>query len=89
MTRRRAVFGTLAVTALVLLLGRWGSQQYTDALWYQSLGALDVWRARFVNGMALRLGSFLAATVTVVVPDPEPPSLSVTVRRRVTVPAAA
>ena len=33
MTRRRAVLGTLAVTALLLLLGRWGSQQYTDALY--------------------------------------------------------
>ena len=63
MTRRRAVLGTLAVTALLLLLGRWGSQQYTDALWYDSLGAHDVWRARFVNGMALRLGSFCVATV--------------------------
>jgi uncharacterized membrane protein (UPF0182 family) len=62
-TRRRAVLGTLAVTALLLLLGRWGSQQYTDALWYDSLGARDVWRARFVNGMVLRLGSFCVATV--------------------------
>ena len=62
MTRRRAVIGTLAVTALVLLLGRWASQQYTDALWYDSLGARDVWNARFVNGLALRIGSFLAAS---------------------------
>ncbi|HEX7979671.1 MAG TPA: UPF0182 family protein [Gemmatimonadaceae bacterium] len=62
MTRRRAVIGTIAVTALVLLLGRWASQQYTDALWYESLGAGDVWYARFVNGMALRIGSFLAAS---------------------------
>jgi len=61
-TRRRAVIGTIAATALVLLLGRWGSQQYADALWYDSLGAYDVWQARFLNGMALRLGSFLAAT---------------------------
>jgi uncharacterized protein len=61
-TRQRAVIGTIAVTALVLLLGRWGSQQYADALWYDSLGAYDVWEARFLNGMALRLGSFLAAT---------------------------
>jgi len=61
-TRRRAVIGTIAVTALVLLLGRWASQQYTDALWFDSLGARDVWYARFVNGMALRIGSFLAAS---------------------------
>src|SRR3954447_2510899 len=61
-TRRRAVIGTLAATALVLLLGRWASQQYTDALWYESLGARDVWNARFVNGMILRIGSFLAAS---------------------------
>jgi uncharacterized membrane protein (UPF0182 family) len=61
-TRRRAVVGTLAITALVLLLGRWASQQYTDALWYDSLGARDVWYARFVNAMMLRIGSFLAAS---------------------------
>jgi uncharacterized membrane protein (UPF0182 family) len=62
-TRRRVVIGALAAAALVLMLGRWGSEQYTDALWYASLGAGDVWRARFVNGMALRIGSFLAASV--------------------------
>ena len=62
MTRRRAVFGTVAVTALALLLGRWASQQYTDALWFESLAARDVWNARFLNGMALRLGSFLVAS---------------------------
>jgi len=59
-TRRRAVLGTLAVTALLLLLGRWGSQQYTDALWYDSLGARDVWRARFADlgpGGGIRKGS--------------------------------
>jgi uncharacterized membrane protein (UPF0182 family) len=61
-TRRRAVIGTIAVAALVLLAGRWASQQYTDALWFDALGARDVWNARFVNGLALRLGSFLAAS---------------------------
>jgi uncharacterized membrane protein (UPF0182 family) len=61
-TRRRAVIGTLAVAALVLLLGRWASEQYTDALWYDSLGARDVWNARFMNAMILRIGSFLAAS---------------------------
>jgi uncharacterized protein len=61
-TKRRAVIGALVAAALVLSLGRWASEQYTDSLWYAALGASDVWRARFVNGMALRAGSFLFAS---------------------------
>ncbi|PYP80176.1 MAG: hypothetical protein DMD35_05345 [Gemmatimonadetes bacterium] len=62
MTKRRVVIGTLVAAALVLSLGRWASEQYTDSLWYAALGASDVWRARFVNGMALRTVSFLVAS---------------------------
>ncbi|MFL5618446.1 MAG: UPF0182 family protein [Gemmatimonadaceae bacterium] len=62
MTKRRVVIGALVAAALVLSLGRWASEQYTDSLWYAALGASDVWRARFLNGMALRAGSFLFAS---------------------------
>ena len=62
MTRRRVVTGALVAAALVLSLGRWGSEQYTDSLWFASLAASDVWRARFLDGMAVRLGSFLVAS---------------------------
>jgi uncharacterized protein len=61
-TKRRVVIGALVAAALVLSLGRWASEQYTDSLWYAALGASDVWRARFVNGMALRLGTFLVGS---------------------------
>ena len=62
MTKRRVVIGALVAAALVLSLGRWASEQYTDSLWFASLGASDVWRARFLDGMAVRAGSFLVAT---------------------------
>lgn len=62
MTKRRVVIGALVAAALVLSVGRWASEQYTDSLWYAALGAGDVWRARFVNGIALRGGSFLFAS---------------------------
>jgi uncharacterized membrane protein (UPF0182 family) len=61
-TKRRVVIGALVAAALVLSLGRWASEQYTDSLWYAALGASDVWRDRFVTGMALRVGSFLFAS---------------------------
>ena len=62
MTRRRVVIGALVAAALVLSVGRWASEQYTDSLWFASLGAIDVWRARFLDGMAVRAGSFLVAS---------------------------
>ena len=62
MTKRRVVIGALVAAALVLSLGRWASEQYTDSLWFASLGARDVWRARFLDGMAVRAGSFIVAT---------------------------
>jgi membrane protein implicated in regulation of membrane protease activity len=61
-TTRRVVIGTLVAAALVLSLGRWASEQYTDSLWYAALGASDIWRARFVDEMGMRVGSFLVAT---------------------------
>ena len=63
MTGRRALGGALAVTALVLLLGRWTAGLYTDYLWYASLGALDVWRARVSTTVVLGAASFVAAAL--------------------------
>ena len=62
MRKRRVVIGAIVAAALVLALGRWASEQYTDALWYGALGARELWRTRFVDGMMLRAGSFVVAT---------------------------
>ncbi|MEO8560739.1 MAG: UPF0182 family protein [bacterium] len=62
MTRRRVVIGTLVAAALLLSLGRWSSERYTDYLWFASLGAQDVWRAEYLVGAATWAGSFLAGT---------------------------
>ena len=56
MTTRRVVIGALVAAALVLSLGRWASEQYTDSLRYAALGASDIWRARFIDGMGMRIG---------------------------------
>jgi uncharacterized membrane protein (UPF0182 family) len=61
-TRRRVDLGALAAAALVLALGRWGSEQYADALWFDALGASELWRTRFLTRLGLRLASFLAAS---------------------------
>ena len=63
MSRRRLVFGALAATALFLLLGRWIAALYTDFLWYESLGASEVWRTRVVTTVVLAAGSFAAASL--------------------------
>ncbi|MDQ2667590.1 MAG: UPF0182 family protein, partial [Gemmatimonadota bacterium] len=63
MTGRRILGGALAVTALVLLIGRWGAECYSDYLWYASLGALDVWRSRSTATVLLTLASFALATL--------------------------
>jgi hypothetical protein len=49
------------VAALVLLVGRWTAALYTDYLWYASLGAADVWRAKMATSAVLTAVSFLAA----------------------------
>ncbi|CAN5868162.1 hypothetical protein BH11GEM1_BH11GEM1_15370 [soil metagenome] len=63
MTGRRVLGGALAVTALVLLVGRWTAGLYTEYQWYASLGALDVWRARVSTTVALGTASFAAAAL--------------------------
>ena len=62
MTKRRVVIGTIAVVALLLALGRWGSEQYTDYLWFESLGAGALWRTQWMVSTSLWAGSFLAAS---------------------------
>jgi uncharacterized protein len=62
-TQRRVVFGTLAAAAVLLLLGRWLSALYADFLWYSSLGAVEVWRARVMTTGALGAASFAAAAL--------------------------
>ncbi|MDB4886404.1 MAG: hypothetical protein JWN79_1842 [Gemmatimonadetes bacterium] len=61
MTARRVVIGALAATAVLLLLGRWSAALYTDFLWFQSMGAAAVWRARLATTAAIETGSFLVA----------------------------
>ncbi|HET9013056.1 MAG TPA: UPF0182 family protein [Gemmatimonadaceae bacterium] len=63
MTRRRVAFGALAAAALVLLLGRWIGALYTDFLWYDSLGAAEIWRTRVATTLALSAGSFAVAAL--------------------------
>jgi uncharacterized membrane protein (UPF0182 family) len=63
MTRRRLVFGALAAAALFLLLGRWIAALYTDFLWYESLGATEVWRTRVVTTVILGAASFAVASL--------------------------
>ncbi|MEO5814804.1 MAG: UPF0182 family protein [Gemmatimonadaceae bacterium] len=58
MTGRRVLAGAVIVTALVLLAGRWSAALYTDYLWYLSLGARDVWRAKVATTAVLTAASF-------------------------------
>jgi uncharacterized protein len=60
--RRRVVIGTLVAAALLLSLGRWGSERYTDYLWYASLGAKELWRTEYLVSAAMWMGSFVAGT---------------------------
>ena len=61
MTGRRVAAGAALLTALVLLGGRWGAALYTDYLWYVSLGARDVWRAKVATTAVLTVASFVIA----------------------------
>ena len=57
------MFGVLAAAAVILVLGRWSTGLYTDYLWYASLGAAPVWRARVATTVVLWVGSFAAASL--------------------------
>jgi len=62
---RRWLLLLLAGAAAVLLFGRGIAQIYADYLWYASLGAADVWRARYASLFALRFICASAATLFV------------------------
>jgi uncharacterized membrane protein (UPF0182 family) len=62
-TQRRVLFGTLAIAALLLLLGRWLSALYADYLWFSSLGAVDVWQAHVATASVLGVSSFTVAAL--------------------------
>ena len=65
MAGRRWLLILIAGAAVTLLVGRGIAQIYTDYLWYASLGAGDVWRARYSSLLALRLMCAVLATVFV------------------------
>lgn len=65
MSGRRWLLVVLAGGALALLIGRGIAQVYTDYLWYASLGAADVWRAKYATLTILRMFCAVAATLFV------------------------
>jgi uncharacterized protein len=62
---RRWLLLVIAGAALLLLAGRIIAQVYTDYLWYASLGAADVWRAKYLSLVALRAICGAAGTLFV------------------------
>jgi uncharacterized membrane protein (UPF0182 family) len=67
MPPRRWVLLALAGAALLLLAARAVAQIYVDYEWFEAAGALDVWRARTLTALLMRLLSGLAAGLFVFV----------------------
>lgn len=65
MQGRRWLLILLAGAAVTLLIGRGVAQVYTDYLWYASLGAADVWRAKYWSLVLLRAICGAVATLFV------------------------
>jgi uncharacterized membrane protein (UPF0182 family) len=65
MNGRRWALIALLVAAVALLAGRALAQLYTDYLWYASIGAADVWRARITSLSLLRVTCAAVATLFV------------------------
>src|SRR6476619_5991349 len=61
MTTRRWLMVALAAAAVLLIAGRALAGVYADYLWYDSLGAVALWRARLSAVVTLRVGSAVAA----------------------------
>ena len=61
MTKRRWLMLALGAAAVLLIVGRALAGVYADYLWYESLGAVALWRARLGAIATLRVGSVLAA----------------------------
>jgi len=64
---RRWLVLLIVGAAAALLVGRGFAQIYADYLWYASLGATDIWRARYASLLILRLVCTVAATAFVFV----------------------
>ncbi len=65
MNRRRWVIGGALLVAALLLVGRVVAGWYVDYLWYDSLGASAVWRARAIDLLILRGAAFVVASLFV------------------------
>lgn len=65
MTRRGWLLGGSAAVAVLLLAGRVVAGWYVDYLWYESLGALALWRARAIDLLLLRGTAFVVGTLFV------------------------
>lgn len=61
MTARRWLRAGLAAAAVLLIAGRAFAGLYADYLWYDSMGAAALWRARLSAIVTLRAGSALVA----------------------------
>ena len=61
MSRRRWLTGGAIAVALVLLAGRVIAGLYVEHEWYESLGAVALWRAQLENTILLRTTSFVVA----------------------------
>jgi hypothetical protein len=62
-TRRRWVFVSLAVIALLMLVGRLAAGIYAEWTWYAAMGALPLYRSKLMHQTALLGGSTLAGFV--------------------------
>ena len=65
MSGRRWLISGLAGVAVALLIARALAHVYTDYLWYASLGAADVWRAKYASLFWLRFMCGAVATLFV------------------------
>jgi len=61
MTSRRWLMVVLGAAAVLLIAGRALAGAYADYLWYESLGAVALWRLRAKQTMLLEIGSALGA----------------------------
>jgi hypothetical protein len=61
MTTRRWVMIAVAAAAVLLIAGRGLAGVYADYLWYDSLGAKELWHARVGAELTLRIGSTVLA----------------------------
>lgn len=62
---RRWLLGVTLALAALLIVGRVVAGWYVDFLWFDALGAADVWRARAVDLLILRGAAFAVGTTFV------------------------